>query len=107
LVSLFGFLITCFIIRNFAENGAGPLPARTQALFINLMYLLLSGAVGWNATKAPRSPTHKGWSIYLSGVLIILTLFDFYTQYNGTPVSNSTTPVSLQSGSTGEELPAS
>jgi hypothetical protein len=97
-----------------ASNGR-TLPTKADSLLgviITLMYVLISGSIGWHGAKAsgtsgyasggnggsgtttdapssqpaPAAPSnrglHKGWAVYSVMILLLLTLFDLISQLN-------------------------
>ena len=70
-------LLAAMIGTNKVGTGASLLGA-----IITLMYVLLSGSIGWHRAKAtgPTAALHNGWALYSTVILLLLTLFDVISQ---------------------------
>ena len=60
-----------------------------RATLITLMYVMISGSIGWHGAKAKKEPLHKGWAVYSTMLLVLLTFFDASSQLNSRPATES------------------
>jgi hypothetical protein len=50
--------------------------AGLQGAVITLMYVFISSSLGYQAVRAKKDPVARGQTIYMAGLLLLITLFD-------------------------------
>jgi hypothetical protein len=76
----------CLLAAMVGTNKDGTNSA-LLGVIITLMYVLISSSIGWHMGKASTAPAsgtsglHKGWAIYSTIILLLLTLFDAVSQF--------------------------
>ena len=50
--------------------------AGLQGAVITLMYVFISASLGYQAVRAKKDPVARGQSIYMAGLLLLITMFD-------------------------------
>jgi len=64
-----------------------------QGGVITLMYMFVSTSLGYQAVRAKKDPVAKAQSIYMTGLLVLLLMFDILGAHNaGSVLKPATTP---------------
>jgi hypothetical protein len=73
--------VICLLAAMIGNNKTTMSESLLGAI-ITLMYVLLSGSIGWHRAKAtgPTAALHNGWALYSTIILLLLTLFDVISQ---------------------------
>ena len=75
-LSISGVLYSVIMLAFAGIMGTDSLSTKLQGGVITLMYVLISTSLGYQSVRAKKDPVARAQTIYMTGLLVLITMFD-------------------------------